>query len=255
MKHIKITLQYDGTAYSGWQIQRTGNTIQGRLEKAVYTVTGEESRVTGAGRTDAGVHALQQVAVFKTVSGLEPDVFLRALNANLPADIRIIHCTEAGPGFHPRYDAKSKTYCYLLSHSVENSVFLRRYSWHLPYKINYDSIKEAAGYLTGQHDFSSFRASGCSSKNPDRTIYSIDISGLTSFEFAGMTFNTPLTRIRVRGNAFLRHMVRNIIGTLVKAGSDKIPPESIKDILNARERSEAGKTAPACGLFLEEIKY
>jgi tRNA pseudouridine38-40 synthase len=255
MKNIKITLQYDGTAYSGWQIQRIGHTVQGLLEKAVYAVTGEESRVTGAGRTDAGVHALHQVAVFKTGSRLEPDVFLRALNANLPLDIRIIGCTEAGPGFHPRYDAKSKVYSYFLSHSVENSVFLRRYSWYLPCKINYDSIKEAAGYLTGKHDFSSFRASGCSSKHPERTIYSIDILELTSFEFIGMKFYTPLTRISVNGNAFLRHMVRNIIGTLVKAGNEKIPPERVKDILTARDRSAAGQTAPACGLFLEEIEY
>ncbi|MEN8262958.1 MAG: tRNA pseudouridine(38-40) synthase TruA [Nitrospirota bacterium] len=255
MKHIKIIVQYDGTVYSGWQVQRKDTTIQGLLEDAVFSVTNERVRVTGAGRTDAGVHALEQVGVFGIHSRLEPDVFLRALNANLPEDIRIIHSEECPEDFHPRYDAKNKTYSYLISQTGPYSVFLKRYSWQMTYQLNSDAMRTATGYLIGKQDFSSFRASGCSSKHPVREIMDISISETASIEFIALKFNAPVIKISIQANAFLRHMVRNIAGTLVEIGRGNLPPEKMEEILEAKDRRTAGKTAPACGLFLEKIEY
>jgi tRNA pseudouridine38-40 synthase len=255
MRHIKLTLQYDGTGYSGWQVQENATTIQGLLEGAIFTITGERTRITGAARTDAGVHALEQVAAFRTESRLEPKVLMKALNGNMPQDIRVINSEECAHDFHPRYDAKNKTYSYIISFCGRYSVILKRYSWNMPYKLNCDSMREAAGYLIGEHDFSCFRASGCSSRHPVRTIHDIEISELSSVEFIGFQFNAPVIRIRIRANAFLRHMARNIAGTLVETGRGKSPPEKMKEILDAKDRRSAGQTAPACGLFLEKIEY
>jgi len=255
MKYIKITIQYDGTEYSGWQIQARDKTIQGLLEKAVLTVTGEQSRVNGAGRTDAGVHALEQVAAFSTDSSLDTPTLLRALNANLPNDIRIVNAEEAPEDFNPRYSANNKTYSYLITTSNAYSVFLAKYSWHMHYSLNIDAMLHAAQYLLGKQDFSSFRASGCSSKHPVREITDITISKLDSIDFMTFQFRAPLIRIRITGNAFLRHMVRNIAGTLVQIGRDKTPPEQMRNILDAKDRQAAGPTAPASGLFLENIEY
>ncbi|MBI5098261.1 MAG: tRNA pseudouridine(38-40) synthase TruA [Nitrospirae bacterium] len=255
MRHIKLTLQYDGTNYSGWQVQKNGTTVQGCLEEAVYIITGERSRITGAARTDAGVHALQQVAAFSTESLLEPQVFLKALNGNLPRDIRVINADECENDFHPRYDAKNKTYSYIIFKTGVYAVFLERYSWSIPYKLNCNSMREAAGYLVGEHDFSCFRASGCSSKHPVRTIYDIQIDELPSIEFIGFQFSVPVIKISIQANAFLRHMVRNIVGTLVEIGRDKYPSEKMKEILELKDRRIAGKTAPAQGLFLEKVEY
>ena len=256
MRHIKLTIQYDGTAYSGWQVQKEEMTIQGLLEDAIFTVTGEKLRVTGAGRTDAGVHALEQVAAFSTQSDLMPDVFFRALNANLPEDIRIVDVEECSANFHPRYGTKNKTYSYLISfYYGAYAVFLKRYAWQIPCQLNCDSMREAADHLIGRHDFSSFRASGCSSKNPVREVTKIEISEYDSFDFLTFTFNTPVIKISIQANAFLRHMARNIVGTLVEAGRRRIPPGKMTEILEAKDRCAAGKTAPACGLFLEKINY
>lgn len=255
MGRIKLTIQYDGTDYSGWQIQKKETTIQGLLEDAVYTVTGERLRVIGAGRTDAGVHALEQVAVFKTQADLEPRVFLRALNANLPQDIRIIRADECSEDFHPRYSAKNKTYAYLITRSGSYSAFLRRYSWQMHYQLNCNTMKEAAHFLRGKHDFSSFRASGCSSENPFREIMEILIDESDSVAFCNFNMNAPMIIIRIQANAFLRHMARNIVGTLVEVGRGKIPPLRINQILESKDRSSAGITAPSCGLFLEKIDY
>lgn len=255
MRHIKLTLQYDGTNYSGWQVQKKGATIQGLLEKALFTITGEKIRVTGAARTDAGVHALQQGAVFSTGSLLEPHIFIKALNGNLPPDIRVINAEECRNDFNPRYDATNKTYSYIIYRTGAYSVFLERYAWSMPCKLNCDLMREAAGYLIGEHDFSCFRASGCSSKHPVRTIQSIEITELQSIEFIGFQFIVPVIKISITANAFLRHMVRNIIGTLVETGRGKYPPSKVKEILHSKDRQLAGKTAPARGLFLEKIIY
>jgi len=255
MRKIKIILQYDGTDYSGWQVQVKETTIQGLLEGALADITGAPARVTGAGRTDAGVHAFQQTAAFSTESDHQPDVFLRALNAHLPDDIRVIHSEEASNDFHPRYSARNKTYSYVISHPGPYAVFLKRYSWNMSYPLHCDAMKEGAGYLFGEHDFSSFRASGCSSKHPVRTIIDLQILKLDSVDFMGFRFNVPLIKISITANAFLRHMARNIVGTLVEIGRGKIPPDHMKTILEAKDRRVAGKTAPARGLFLEKIVY
>lgn len=255
MKNIKLNLQYDGTDYSGWQVQVKEVTIQGLLEKAVLKVTGKQSRVIGAGRTDAGVHALHQVAIFRTDSHLDPPTLLRALNANLPLDIRIIHAEEAGDEFHPRYSAKHKTYSYIISPSESHAVFLRRYSWNMSYTLDTDAMTRAAEYLIGTMDFSSFRASGCASKNPLREIMGIQISNFDSIDFMTFTFDVPVIKISITANAFLRHMVRNIVGTLFEIGRNRISPAKMLDILAAKDRRVAGQTAPACGLFLEKVVY
>jgi len=255
MRHIKLSLQYDGTNYSGWQVQKNAATIQGHLESIILTITGEHSRVTGAGRTDSGVHALEQVAVFTTHSSLTADVFRRAINAHLLPDIRVINAVECPSGFHPRYDAKNKTYSYLISGIGAYSVFLSRYSWNVRCQLDTNAMKEAAQYLLGRHDFSSFRASGCSAKTPVREITGIAISEMNTIEFIGFRLDIPVIKISITATAFLRHMARNIAGTLVDAGRAKFPPSRIKEILDARDRRLAGKTAPACGLFMEKIDY
>lgn len=255
MKHIKLTLQYDGSDYSGWQVQEKGRTIQGVIEDAVYSVTNERIRVTGASRTDAGVHALEQVAVFKTQSNLEPQILKRAINTNLPQDVRIIDIGECGSDFHPRYSAKNKTYSYIISFPGAYSVFLRRYSWQMPYQLNCSLMRESALYLIGKHDFSSFRGSGCNSKSQVRTIINIEISEFPSIDFMTLRFNAPIIKISMQADAFLRHMARNIVGTLVEVGRGRIYPSGLLEILKLRDRRSAGPTAPAQGLFLEKIKY
>jgi tRNA pseudouridine38-40 synthase len=271
VRHIKLIIQYDGTDYSGWQIQsknekckmknvklRKGKsivTIQGILQEKIKKITGEDAKVIGAARTDAGVHAFTQVAAFRTESDLEPHVFLRALNANLPHDIRVIDAAECSADFHPRYSAKSKTYSYIISSTGAYSVFLKRYSWQIPYRLDCDSMREAAKYFIGKHDFSSFRASGCSSKNSVRTIFKIEVAEFSSIDFMSFKFNAPVVKISIEADAFLRHMARNIVGTLVEVGRGKLSPIDIKEILESKDRRLAAPTAPAQGLFLERIEY
>ncbi len=257
MRHIRLTLQYDGSDYSGWQVQDNGKTIQGTVEDTVFTVTGERTRVTGASRTDAGVHAIEQVASFKTHSGLDTDVFQRALNANLPLDIRMIEAAECPEDFHPRYGAKSKVYSYLISTAAPPAVFLNRYMWQMLHRepLDIEAMKEASKFLMGEHDFSSFRASGCASKHPVRNISNIEITEMPSIDFMTFKLDVPVIKIRIEANAFLRHMVRNIVGTLVEVGRGKILPSSLEEMLRLRDRCSSGPTAPACGLFLEKIVY
>lgn len=255
MRNIKLILQYDGSSYSGWQVQKKEKSVQEIIESAVHSVTGETLRVTGAARTDAGVHAIAQVAAFKTESSLQPDILLRALNANLPHDIRVRDVSECPLDFHPRYSAKNKTYCYLITYPGDYSVFIKKYSWQIPYKLNCAVMREASRYLIGTHDFSSFRASGCNSKNPVRTINEIVISEYSSIDFMGFKFDVPLIKTSIQANAFLRHMVRNIVGTLAEFGRSKINLPGIKEILESKNRSVSGPTAPGSGLFLEKVEY
>lgn len=255
MRHIRITLQYDGTDFSGWQVQARGTTIQGLIEEALFEITGERTRVTGAARTDAGVHAIEQVASFKTLSLLEPGVFRKAFNARLVGGIRVVHAIECPPGFHPRYDATGKTYSYLISRQGAYSPFLGRFSWGVPYPLNTALMQEAADHLVGTHDFSCFRASGCSSRHPVRTVSSLQVCDLAGVEFISFRFETPVVKVTMKANAFLRHMARNIAGTLVDIGREQYPPLRMKEILEAKDRRQAGRTAPACGLFLEKVEY
>ena len=246
-------MQYDGTNYHGWQIQTNAVTIQGILEDALAKITGERLRVLAAARTDAGVHALGQVALFKTNSGMQAEIFTRAINANIPRDIRVLQSSESPLEFHPRYSAKGKTYFYLIA--MSHTVFLKRFSCCVPYALNSDLMKQTAEVLVGEHDFSSFRASGCSSKNPVRKITGIMVEALSSIEFMTFNINVPVIKISITANAFLRHMVRNIAGTLITAGRGRITPAQVAGILESKDRRLAGPTAPPEGLFLERVMY
>jgi len=265
VRHIRLTLQYDGSGYSGWQVQdqhtqnskgKTQRTIQQTIQEAIKQVTGEDVKITAASRTDAGVHALAQVASFKTSSHLETHTFKRALNANLPLDIRVVEADDVDEGFHPRYDAKRKIYSYLIS-SSHYSVFLRRYVWQVKHDLSpmLDVMRDAASHIIGRHDFSSFRASGCGSKNPIRTIHDISISDYPSFDFMTFRLDVKLIKITIEADAFLRHMVRNIVGTLYDIGRKRFNPSYMKELLILRDRRYGGITAPPHGLFLERIVY
>lgn len=256
MRRVKLTLQYDGTAYHGWQVQPNGITVQGLLQEAIFRLTGERVLVAGSGRTDAGVHAIGQVAAFSSGSNLRVDIMKRGINALLPPDIRVTILEEAAPDFHPRYDAKLKEYFYLIANAANPSVFMRGYVWHVKACLNVEDMKEAAKDLCGTHDFSSFRGTGCGAKNPVKTVYSLNIEtvgGAAVFLPAG--FAGEIIKISISADGFLRHMVRNIVGTLVEVGRGKIAPEMAGKILGAKDRRLAGPTAPAKGLFLGKVIY
>ncbi|BCB96981.1 tRNA pseudouridine synthase A [Dissulfurispira thermophila] len=272
MRNIKLSIQYDGTNYNGWQIQPSeisdlrfeiANykkkkdiiTIQGIIQSTIKKITGEDAKVIAAGRTDTGVHAIEQIASFKTSSHLSADVIKRALNAVLPYDIRILDACDAADDFHPRYNAKSKTYVYIISNSAIISPFLYRYAWKIPHNLDIEKMKTASEFLKGRHDFSAFRASGCGAKNPVRTILNISIERLNAIHLFDMHLSGNFLKIRLQADAFLRHMVRNIVGTLVEIGKGKIEPEDIKKIINSKKRNLAGPTSPAKGLFLEKVFF
>jgi len=254
MRKIKILLEYDGTAYQGWQIQKRGTTIQGILEDRIEKITGKRSRAIGASRTDAHVHALGQVAAFRTGSKLEPEVIKRALNALLPHDIRILEASEVDDSFHPRYSAKRKSYFYIITNQRDSSVFLYRYTWPVQQPLELTPIKEAAQVLIGVHDFSSFRSTGSSVKNPVREVFSLGVERFGKIDFMTAVIEGEFLKIRIEADGFLRHMVRNIVGTLVGVGKGRIP-YGVKEILESCDRRRAGPTAPPNGLFLERIVY
>jgi tRNA pseudouridine38-40 synthase len=255
MRHIKLLIEYDGTNYHGWQSQRSGGTIQDVITEKISKITGEKVRLTGASRTDAGVHALGQVSVFGTESALSSEVLMRALNANLPMDIRVLGAEETSAEFHPRYDARRKNYFYLLSGEKQPSAFLYKYVWYPRAELDFESMAAAAAHLLGEHDFSSFRAAGCGAKHPVRTVYSCEIQKLAEIAFMTAALKGNFVKIRIEANAFLRHMVRNIMGTLVEVGRGRTSVDHFKKILESCDRTKAGPTAPAHGLFLEKVIY
>jgi tRNA pseudouridine38-40 synthase len=255
MRYIRLLIEYDGTNYHGWQSQKGGGTIQDILVEKISGITDGQVRLTGASRTDAGVHALGQVAVFGTESGLPADIIMRALNATLPRDIRILNSEETDNKFHPRYGAEKKSYFYIISTGRQQSAFLYRYACHIKASLDVDAMIKASRFICGEHDFSSFRASGCGARHPVRTVHSLYISRLREISFMTASITGDFIRIRIEANAFLRHMVRNITGTLIEVGKGRISPEMFDNILKDRDRTKAGPTAPANGLFLEEIIY
>jgi tRNA pseudouridine38-40 synthase len=242
--NIKLTVEYDGTNYLGWQMQPNGPTIQSALEKAVSMFFRAPIRVTGSGRTDAGVHALGQVANFRC--DREPDLhrLRRGLNALTPDDISIKEVDIVPDAFDARRDGRSRTYEYRILNRSTPSPFYLNYAWHLHDSLDAHRMWKAIRCLEGEHDFSSFRASGCDAPHPVRTVYraSLDQSG-------------DLLIFTIEATAFLRHMARNIVGTLVEVGRDLRTPQSFSEVLEARDRTKAGPTAPAHGLFLIEVKY
>jgi len=248
-------MEYDGTNYQGWQTQRSGLTLHDFVCKAIAGITGENIKLTGASRTDAGVHALGQVAVFGTNTKLSSDTIKRALNARLPRDIRILEAEESGADFHPRYQAVKKSYFYLIEKTQKQSVFFHRYAWGIPVTLDLSGMSSAAALLEGKHNFAAFRGAGCGAKTTVRTIHSVTLAGYDSIDFMTARIRGDFIKIRIEANAFLRHMVRNIVGTLTEVGKGKIRPEQVEDILASCDRNMAGPTAPAKGLFLEKIFY
>jgi tRNA pseudouridine38-40 synthase len=242
--NIKLTIEYDGTNYHGWQMQPNGPTIQSVLEQAVSTFFGVPNRVSGSGRTDAGVHALGQVANF--FCDQEPDLhrLRRGLNALTPADISIKDVEIVPQSFDARRDGRSRTYEYRILNRPSPSPFYLNYAWHLHDSLDVRRMCKAIRCLEGEHDFSSFRASGCDAPHPTRTVYR------TSLDQVG-----DLLVFRIEATAFLRHMARNIVGTLVEVGRGLRAPQSFAELLEARDRTKAGPTAPPHGLFLMEVKY
>lgn len=246
MRNIKIIIEYEGTNYSGWQIQKNASSIQEEIQKAILKITRENVNLIGAGRTDAGVHARGQVANFNTLSSIPEDRFAWALNSVLKDDIVIKNAHEAPMEFHSRYDAKSKIYSYTIHRGMFPPAIMRRYAYHLKYgrMLDLKKVKRAADYFVGTHDFKGFMASGSSVSDTVRTIYSIEIIEEGDF-----------LKIFYHGNGFLYNMVRIITGTILFAGVDKIDPDCIPSIIKKGERNLAGVTAPAHGLCLENIYY
>jgi tRNA pseudouridine38-40 synthase len=245
MKNIKMVIAYDGGNYNGWQLQRTGATIQGVLEAALGQILNRQTRVLGSGRTDAGVHALNQVAHFFTESTRDLKSLHRGLNSLLPRDVVVKEMTEAQPDFHARYSARSRVYQYLIWNNRIRSPFYGRFSWQVHEHLDCDLMGQASGCLLGWHDFASFQGSGSVCRTSEREIMRFTVRGR-----AGRWII-----ITVEANSFLRHMVRNIVGTLIEVGRGRMSSEAFSAILHARDRSRAGITAPPQGLFLKEVKY
>ena len=244
MRNIKLTIEYDGKEFGGWQKQPNKLNIQGEIERAIEEITGEKVELIASGRTDAGVHAIGQVANFKIEKDIPIEKIPYALNSKLKKSIRIKESEEVPEKFHSRYTCKKKTYRYVINNSVQGTAIYRNLQYHFPEKLDENKMNEAAGYLIGEHDFKSFRASGTSSKSSVRTIFD-----------AKVTREGELVIIELTGNGFLYNMVRIIAGTLIDVGINKINPEDIKSILEAKDRLKAGKTLPPNGLYLVNVEY
>jgi tRNA pseudouridine38-40 synthase len=238
-------IEYDGTHYLGWQVQPNGQTIQGVIQDRLKRLTGESSQLIGSGRTDAGVHALGQVAHFKTESRMDANTFQRALNSLLPEDIVIRRAEEVEAEFHARRSARSKVYEYRILNRTTPPAIDRQYIWYVPQKLNLDEMKKATHSLVGEHDFSAFRSVGSSARSSVRNILRADWK----------RGKGGLLRFEIEASGFLKQMVRAIVGTLVEVGRGKIDAEGFREILESKDRRKAGPTAPAHGLFLKEVKY
>jgi tRNA pseudouridine38-40 synthase len=251
MRNLKIVLVYDGSEFSGWQVQPDAATVQGALASAIGRVTGEKVLPQGSGRTDAGVHALAQVATFASESPIPAQNLVKALNDMLPPSIRVLEASEAPPEFHARKSARAKTYHYRIYRRAICPPFLARYVWHYPYPLDEDAMQRAAGLVIGEHDFTSFAA-----VDPERGREDEKISNVRRIFSSTWERGTDEELVYiVRGSGFLHHMVRNLVGTFVLVGRGTLKPEHTTDILAARNRSAAGATAPASGLYLVSVEY
>jgi len=245
MRNIKLLIEYDGTKYQGWQVQPGGPTIQGMIEEKLSRLTGERIRLIGSGRTDSGVHALGQVAHFKTQSRMDIRTMQRALNSLVPSDILIRELEEVSEGFHARKHSKSKVYEYRILNRNLRSVFHHGYVWHIPRKLNLTEMKKATLSLIGEHDFSAFRTVGSPTRTTVRRVFGAEWK----------RGRDGIIRFEIEANGFLKQMVRSIVGTLVEIGKGKMKAADLRTIMNSKDRKEAGPTAPARGLFLKEVKY
>lgn len=244
MRTLKITLAYDGTRLVGWQRQAEGDSVQGLLEDAVARFEGARVTVNGAGRTDAGVHALGQVASVQVTFDHDVATLTRALNAQLPDDVRVLAIEDAASDFHARFSARSKTYRYQIRHGIIADPFERAFVWHMPETLDVDAMRVAAGVLVGEHDFAAFRSVGSGTPDTVRTITRSaldDAAGRLTYE--------------ISGDGFLRHMVRAIVGTLVEVGRGFREIDTMLSLLQGSARGDAGPTAPPQGLFLVRVDY
>ena len=244
-KNIKLVLEYDGSCYHGWQRQTSLPTIQEMLEEKIETMTGETVNLIASGRTDSGVHAFHQVANFKTHTHLAPSIVKKGLNALLPADILVKQAEYVSLDFNSRFSAKSKIYEYRILNREEPDTFLRFYTWHIAAALNLETMATCLSMLIGKHDFSAFKSSGSGNKDPIREMIRAEIRGpeddLITFFF--------------EANGFLRHMVRNILGTVVEVGRGKINVDDFMEIFLSKDRRKAGAKSPSQGLFLKLVKY
>jgi tRNA pseudouridine38-40 synthase len=266
MRNLKVTLSYDGSDFSGWQVQPDANTVQGTVASVIGRITGEKVLPQGSGRTDAGVHALAQVMTFVTQSSIPTENLGRAMNDILPASVRVVEVTEAPSEFHARHSARAKTYRYRIYRGAICPPFLARYVWHYPYPLAEEMMARAAALVAGEHDFTSFAAA-----DPERG----EAAGLrpaTGSETRSHTSAAHTSNVRtiflsswervgeeliytVRGSGFLHHMVRNLVGTFILIGKGTLQVQDVTRILQARNRSAAGATAPASGLYLVNVEY
>lgn len=244
MRNIKLLISYDGTAYHGFQIQKNAVTVQETLENALAGLTGEKISVTGCSRTDAGVHAVNYVCNFKTNTKIPCDKLPYAVNTMLPEDISCMAAEDADEDFHARFSAKSKIYVYKIYNAPLRNALKYKYSWHYPYKIDVNLMKQACGYFLGEHDFTAFMASGGQQKTTVKTIYSLEVSDSEND-----------IEIKIHANGYLYNMVRIIAGTLVYIGNGKIASGELENIIKSGDRTRAGITAPPQGLFLYKVFY
>jgi len=244
-RNFKLILEYDGSHYHGWQRQLGVLTIQEVLESRLEVMLQSPVGVRASGRTDAGVHACGQVVNFHVRTRLRPDEILRGINSLLPPDIVVLHAEEAAESFHARFSATGKTYEYHILNRPIRSALQRRNAWHVPQPLEPQRMRECLGSLLGRHDFAAFMASGSKVKSTERTIRRADLDCLEDGEM----------RLVFEANGFLRHMVRNLVGTIVEVGRGVRAPEEFLDILSSRDRKRAGMTAPAHGLFLTAVHY
>jgi tRNA pseudouridine38-40 synthase len=264
VRNLKLILSYDGCDFAGWQVQPGRDTIQGTLASAIGRLTGEKVLPQGSGRTDAGVHALAQVATFATASPIPIDNWLKALNDILPASIRVLDVSQAAPDFHARKSARAKTYRYRMLRAAVCPPFLARYVWHYPFPLQEDGMMEAAGLVVGEHDFTSFAAVDPEKAGPndnssgaranDEEIENQQTNVRTVFSSVWAREGDEFV-YTVRGSGFLHHMVRNLVGTFLLIAKGTLAPQDIPRILASRNRSAAGPTAPASGLYLVSVDY
>jgi tRNA pseudouridine38-40 synthase len=249
MRNLKLTLAYDGSEFAGWQVQPDDVTIQGTLASAIGRITGESVLPQGSGRTDAGVHALAQVATFPTESFVPTANFVKALNDILPPSVRVLEVEEAPADFHARKSARGKTYRYRIFRAAICPPFLARYVWHYPYPLNEQAMIRAAQFVVGEHDFTSFAA-----VDPERGR-DVPVSNVRQIFSSHWERQADEFVYTVTGSGFLHHMVRNLAGTFILVGKGTLQPEDITRILEARKRSAAGATGPAGGLYLVKVEY
>lgn len=244
MPRVKLVLEYDGTEFVGWQVQPNGRSVQAAVEGALAELLGEPVKVAAAGRTDSGVHALGQVAAFSTARVLPMKAYAVGLNGHLPADVAVVAAEEVPEAFDPRRWSLGKRYRYRISNRGGRSPLRRRTHWELFAPLDVEAMREGARALLGRHDFSAFRAADCEAPHAVREVREVSIAGEAGGEVA----------LEVEGTAFLKHMVRNIAGTLVEVGKGKRPAGWVAEVLASRDRTRAGQTAPAHGLCLVEVR-